>query len=55
MLNNCPSNLRGATYATSEVVVQHDKMISWDRGFDSRDKQVWGAEKGGYIFMKELK
>jgi CpeT protein len=53
--NNCPSNLRGATYATSEVVVQHDKMISWDRGFDSRDKQVWGAEKGGYIFMKELK
>lgn len=52
---SCPSNLRGATYATSEVVVQVGQMVSWDRGFDAADKQVWGAEKGGYIFMKELK
>lgn len=49
---NCPSNLRGATYATSEVVVQPDQMVSWDRGFDASDKQVWGAVKGGYIFVK---
>jgi len=50
--NNCNSNLNGARYATSEVVIKEDRLISWDRGFDENDKQVWGAEKGGYIFMK---
>ncbi len=49
---NCYSNLRGARYATSEVVIKEDRLISWDRGFDENGKQVWGAEKGGYIFMK---
>jgi hypothetical protein len=49
---NCKSNLRGARYATSEVVIKEDRLISWDRGFDETDKQVWGAEKGGYIFLK---
>lgn len=49
---NCTSNLRGATYATTEVVITKDKMISWDRGFNDKDEQVWGAEKGGYIFNK---
>lgn len=52
---NCTSNLRGATYATTEVVITKDKMISWDRGFNDKDEQVWGAEKGGYIFNKLLK
>lgn len=42
-----------AKYATSAVVIEHDKMISWDQGWDENDQQVWGAEKGGYIFMKE--
>jgi len=49
----CLSTLRGATYATSEVTIYKDKMISWDRGWDKDDKQVWGAVKGGYIFVKE--
>jgi hypothetical protein len=49
---NCQSNLRGASYATSEVIIRKREMISWDRGFDSVDQQVWGAEKGGYIFKK---
>jgi CpeT protein len=48
----CVSNLRGATYATSEVTIKNDRILSWDRGFDSNDAQVWGAEKGGYIFLK---
>jgi hypothetical protein len=30
----CLSSLRGATYATSEVTVYKDKLISWDRGWD---------------------
>jgi hypothetical protein len=49
----CLSSLRGATYATSEVTISQGKMISWDRGWDREDKQVWGAEKGGYIFLKK--
>jgi CpeT protein len=44
--------LRGATYATSEVIIKNQQMISWDRGYDSSDRQVWGAEKGGYVFEK---
>jgi hypothetical protein len=49
---NCISELRGARYATSEVLIKDDRLISWDRGFNENDKQVWGAEEGGYIFMK---
>lgn len=48
----CESNLNGASYATSEVEIFSDKIISWDRGFDSQGEHVWGAEKGGYIFNK---
>lgn len=49
---SCPSDLRGASYATSVVKLKESMMLSWDRGFDEGGKQVWGAEKGGYIFLK---
>jgi hypothetical protein len=49
----CPSNLRGASFATSEVTITPDKLLSWDRGWDATGKQVWGAEKGGYEFIKQ--
>ncbi|MCB0518147.1 MAG: chromophore lyase CpcT/CpeT [Lewinellaceae bacterium] len=48
----CPSELRGATYATSKVTVYPTKIISWDQGFDDSRKQVWGATAGGYVFVK---
>jgi CpeT protein len=51
---NCGSDLRGASYATSEVMIDKDKLISWDRGFDEKGNQVWGATEGGYIFKKKL-
>ena len=51
---NCSSDLRGASYATSEVMIDKDKMITWDRGFDESGNQVWGATKGGYIFKKKI-
>ncbi len=50
---SCESTLRGASYATSEVVITADKIISWDRGFDPEGHQVWGAELGGYIFDRQ--
>ena len=49
----CKSTFRGATYATSEVTVHPDRLVSWDRGYGDDGKQVWGAEKGGYIFVRE--
>ncbi len=48
----CPSNLRGASYATSEVTLTADTLISWDRGFNAAGEQVWGAVKGGYVFKR---
>ena len=48
----CKSSLYGASYATSEVEIMEDKIISWDQGFDDKDEHIWGAEKGGYIFNK---
>lgn len=49
---DCQSDLRGAKYATSEVIISEEGIKSWDRGYDENDKQVWGAEKGGYIFKR---
>jgi hypothetical protein len=50
---NCPSELRGATYATSEAVITPKGLRTWDRGYNATDKQVWGAEKGPYIFDRQ--
>ena len=51
--HGCTSDLKGASYATSEVVISTDKLVSWDRGYNAENKQVWGAEKGGYVFIKQ--
>lgn len=48
----CVSDLRGASYAVSNVRIDASQLTSWDRGFDNNDKQVWGAEKGPYIFLR---
>ncbi len=50
---SCPSVLYGASYATSKVEILNDKIISWDRGFDNNDNQIWGATNGGYVFKKK--
>ena len=49
----CSSSLRGARFATSEVVISSSVLESWDRGYDEEGKQVWGAEKGAYQFRKQ--
>lgn len=51
--DKCPSDLRGAKYATTKITLKKGELISWDQGFDSTGKQVWGATKGGYIFIKQ--
>lgn len=49
---DCPNARGGASYAISEVTLSSDRMVSWDRGYNEAGQQVWGAEKGGYIFVK---
>ena len=50
---SCESSLAGAAYATSEVTIFADRLVSWDRGFDAEGHQVWGAEKGAYVFVRK--
>lgn len=50
--NSCSSRLAGAQYATSEVSIQWHAFMSLDRGYDENDEQVWGSEKGAYIFER---
>jgi hypothetical protein len=50
---SCPSSHRGASYATSEVRITAEGLVTWDRGFDAGGAQVWGAERGGYRFLRE--
>ncbi len=49
---DCASDLRGASYATSEATLHPDRLETWDRGFDDTGKQVWGATKSGYVFER---
>lgn len=48
----CASDINGATYTTSTVTLTASRLVSWDRGYDAQDRQVWGAVKGGYVFDK---
>lgn len=48
----CPSVLRGSRYASSKVTLDARLLESWDQGFDADGKQVWGAMKGAYRFVK---
>jgi hypothetical protein len=49
---NCDSELFGATFATSVVLITKDQMYSWDRGFNISGEQVWGSTAGGYVFKR---
>lgn len=48
----CPSELQGSSYTTSEVYIEENVLVTWDRGFNKNDKQVWGSITGPYIFKK---
>ena len=49
---SCDSDLYGAIYATSVVMIQKDQIYSWDRGFNINGDQTWGSKVGGYVFKK---
>jgi CpeT protein len=51
--SDCLNSWGDAAYATSEVSIKASELKSWDRGWDSAGSQVWGAENGGYVFVKK--
>ncbi len=51
----CLTTYKGASYTSSETVIYKKKMVTWDRGWNNKDKQVWGAVKGGYSYIKKKK
>jgi hypothetical protein len=48
----CANTLHGASYATTEITVSERQTITWERGYNAGDTQVWGSSHGGYIFKK---
>jgi CpeT protein len=48
----CTSGLRGARYATSRVVVEPERLLSWDQGWAAPGEQAWGATAGPYHFER---
>lgn len=48
----CPSSLKGATYATSELVLDTLGFRLWDRGFDPGGTQTWGSGSGPSVFVR---
>jgi CpeT protein len=48
----CESSLEGASYSSTELNVFPNMVILWERGYDSGDNQVWGADKAGYRLRK---
>ena len=51
-VGSCPSDMNGATYATSVVSTSPDEITSWDQGWNASDQQVWGAVDGAYVFKR---
>jgi hypothetical protein len=50
--HECLSTLMGASYATTQITLDAQRLESWDRGFDSAGRQVWGATAGPYQFER---
>jgi len=48
----CASERGGSTYATAQVLMDQNGLVTWDRGFNAADEQVWGATKSGYRFLR---
>ena len=50
--DSCFSDLRGGSRVVSESRITARSIIIWDRGYDDAGRQVWGSEKGAYVFKR---
>mgnify|MGYP003386825831 FL=1 len=49
---SCLTDFRGAKYTTSEANISPAGLLTWDRGWNEKNEQVWGATKSGYNFVR---
>jgi hypothetical protein len=52
-VDGCPANVRGAVRITNHIKLSASGMETWDRGFDAKGKQVWGAVDQSYQFRRQ--
>lgn len=50
---DCKSSYGGASYLTTSFRVYRQRIESWERGWNSDGRQVWGSGKGYFIFKKQ--
>lgn len=50
--DRCGTDWNGASYATSEISLDAEVLVSWDRGWTAEGDYVWGATSGGYRFER---
>lgn len=48
----CPANFRGATTIRNRIELFATGMNTWDRGYNTQGKQVWGAGDEPYQFRR---
>lgn len=48
----CHSTLPGVAYATNVTTISAKETITWERGYNASDTQIWGSLHGGYIFKR---
>ncbi len=53
--SECATTYHGAAYTTSSVTLTMRLLQSWDRGYDSSGKQVWGSTAGPILFVKSAR
>lgn len=50
----CAGTQPGISYTTNELQVWADRIIQWERGYNSGGEQIWGAKSGAYHFVRTL-
>jgi len=50
--NGCVATFRGSSYVTTDFWVKRNQVGSWERGWSNDGDQVWGSQRGYYIYKK---
>jgi hypothetical protein len=53
--NGCPTQARGAAFIRNRIDLHGLGMDTWDRGFDVKGQQIWGAKTEAYKFRWKRK
>ncbi|MDY7020774.1 MAG: chromophore lyase CpcT/CpeT [Cyanobacteriota bacterium] len=51
-LEGCPANFKGVVTVTNKIILNADGMETFDRGYDQKGNQVWGAENRPYHYQR---